>query len=186
MANPVDSRYLFCHTASIAPVFCFRLNRMPSETVNLFNSDYADMAKALLDAGVEFMLVGGYAVSLHGYPRTTFDIDFWVKPTSENAPKVMRALRDFGAPMFDVSISDFDHPDMVYQIGVAPRRIDILTRIDGVTWDEAEPNAVIRTVNGLPLKVVGVYELIRNKRSTGRPKDEADAAALEKIVEGMP
>ena len=93
---------------------------MPTDRENLFNSDYADMAKALLDAGAEFMLVGGFAVSVHGYPRTTFDIDFWVRPTPENAPRVLAALQAFGAPLRDVTVSDFDHPDMVVQIGVAP------------------------------------------------------------------
>ena len=105
---------------------------MTREGSRLFNSDYADMARALLDAGVEFMLVGGYAVSVHGYPRTTFDIDFWVRPSAENARRVMGALRAFGAPLREISEEDFDHPDMVVQIGVAPRRIDLLTRIDGV------------------------------------------------------
>ena len=158
---------------------------MPDETPDLFNSDYADMAKALLDAGAEFLLVGGYAVSLHGYPRTTFDVDFWVRPTPENAPKVVRALRLFGAPMKDISVSDFDHPDMVFQIGVAPRRIDILTRIDGVTWDEAAPHAVERPVNGMAFKILGLAELIRNKRATGRPKDAADAVVLERLAEAQ-
>ena len=156
---------------------------MPAETPDLFNSDYANMAKALLDAGAEFLLVGGYAVSLHGYPRTTFDVDFWVRPTPENAPKVVRALRLFGAPMKDVSVSDFDHPDMVFQIGVAPRRIDILTRIDGVTWDEAAPHAVERTVNGMSFQILGLAELIRNKRATRRPKDTADAVVLKRLAE---
>lgn len=156
---------------------------MPTDCENLFNPDYADMAKALLNAGAEFMLVGGFAVSLHGYPRTTFDIDFWVRPTPENAPKVLAALRAFGAPLHDISVSDFDHPDMVVQIGVAPRRIDILTRIDGVTWDEAAPQMLWETINGLSVPVVGLDALIANKRSTGRAKDAADAAALEKIAE---
>ena len=156
---------------------------MDKNHADLFNSDYADMASALLDAGAEFMLVGGYAVSLHGYPRTTFDVDFWVRPTPENAPKVMQALRLFGAPTKDVSVADFDHPDMVFQIGVAPRRIDILTRIDGVTWDEASLHAVERNVNGMAFKILGIAELIRNKRATGRPKDAADADVLEKLAE---
>ena len=156
---------------------------MPTDRENLFNSDYADMARALLDAGAEFMLVGGFAVSVHGYPRTTFNIDFWVRPTPANAPRVLAALRAFGAPLRDVTVSDFDHPDMVVQIGVAPRRIDILTRIDGVTWDEAAPQMVRETINGLSVPVVGLDALIANKRSTGRAKDAADAAALEKIAE---
>jgi hypothetical protein len=158
---------------------------MSEETLQLFNSDYADMAKALIDAKVEFMLVGGYAVTLHGYPRTTFDVDFWVRPVPENAARVMCALRLFGAPLQSVTPSDFDHPDMVFQIGVSQRRIDILTKIDGVEWDEAAPHAVERTVNGLSIKVVGLAELIRNKLATGRPKDAADAAALGKIAEAL-
>ena len=150
----------------------------------LFNSDYADMARALTASGVEFMLVGGFAVSLHGYPRTTFDVDFWVRPTPENAKRVMTALRSFGAPMKDVSEADFDHPDMVFQIGVAPRRIDLLTRIDGVTYDEAAPHAIVETINGIQLNVIGIDELIRNKRASGRAKDAADAEVLSRQREG--
>ena len=148
----------------------------------MFNDDYADMAKALLDTGVEFMLVGGYAVMVHGYPRTTFDIDFWIRPTPENARRAMRALQKFGAPTLNVSEKDFDHPDMVVQIGVAPRRIDLLTRIDGVEWDEAVSNAMTKDIDGLSVPVVGLEALIKNKRASGRPKDAADAAALEKIA----
>ncbi len=153
---------------------------------HLFNPDYADMVKAMLDEGVEFMLVGGYAVLFHGYPRTTFDIDLWVRPSPDNAPKVLGALRRFGAPLQDVAAADFDHPDMVYQIGVPPCRIDILTRIDGVAWEEAEPNAILRTVDGLPVKVIGRADLIRNKRASGRTKDAADADALEQIAGHVP
>ena len=148
---------------------------------DLFNSDYADMAAALTDAGVEFMLVGGFAVSLHGYPRTTFNIDFWVRPTPQNALRVMSALRTFGVPLSGVSESDFDHPDMVFQIGVAPRRIDLLTRIDGVSYEEAAPHAVVQVVNGIRLNVIGVDDLIRNKRASGRAKDVADADALDAL-----
>ena len=156
------------------------------EDSSLFNTDYADMAAALLAAGAEFMLVGGFAVSIHGYPRTTFDIDFWVRPTPENAPKVLAALRAFGSPLQGVTASDFDHPDMVLQIGVAPRRIDILTSIDGVTWEEASPRAIRREIGGLSVPVLGIGDLIRNKRATGRPKDAADAAALEQIAGERP
>jgi predicted nucleotidyltransferase len=155
---------------------------MPVDSSRLLNPDYEDMAKALLDANVEFMLVGGFAVSVHGYPRTTFDIDFWVRPTPLNAQRVLLALQIFGAPMQDVSASDFDHPDMVFQIGVAPRRIDILTKIDGVSWDEASPHAIREEIDGLAIPVVGLEDLIRNKRATGRIKDAADAAALEKLA----
>jgi hypothetical protein len=157
---------------------------MPMDDSSLFNADYADMAAALLAAGAEFMLVGGFAVSIHGYPRTTFDIDFWVRPTPGNAPKVLAALRAFGSPLQGVGVSDFDHPDMVLQIGVAPRRIDILTSIDGVTWEEAAPRAVLKEIGGLSVPVLGIGDLIRNKRATGRPKDAADAAALEQIATG--
>ncbi len=159
---------------------------MPLGSDNLFNPDYADMAGALIGAGAEFMLVGGYAVLLHGYPRTTFDIDFWVRPSPGNAPKVMEALHRFGAPVRDVSAADFDHPDMVYQIGVPPCRIDILTRIDGVEWEEAAPRAVEGIVNGMKITIIGLEDLIRNKRASGRAKDTADAEELERISGGKP
>ena len=148
---------------------------------HLLNDDYRDMIVCLLEAGVDFMLVGGYAVALHGWPRTTFDIDFWILANFENAKSVIRAIRAFGAPLMDLTEEDFHKPGMVFQIGVPPQRIDIISAISGLDYTEASRRAVKMNVDGLEVKVISLDDLIVNKRASGRPKDIADALALEKL-----
>lgn len=149
----------------------------------LFNDDYRDMITCLQSEGVEFMLVGGYAVGLHGWPRMTFDIDFWILANPTNAAAVVRAIRKFGAPMMDLTEEDFHHPGIVFQIGTEPQRIDILSAVSGVTYEDAVSRAVTMQVDGLSLKVISLDDLIVNKRASGRPKDIADAMTLEKLKE---
>jgi len=149
----------------------------------LFNADYRDMITCLQDEGVEFMLVGGYAVGLHGWPRTTFDIDFWILANPENAAAVIRALGKFGAPLMDLTEEDFHKPGMVFQIGTEPQRIDILSAVSGLSYQDAVSRAVTMSVDGLSLKVISLDDLIVNKRASGRPKDIADALTLEKLKE---
>ena len=141
------------------------------------------MVECLLSAEVDFMLVGGYAVALHGWPRTTFDIDFWIMANPENAKSVLQALKSFGAPLTDLTEADFHKPGMVFQIGTEPQRIDIVSAIDGLEYSEAAKHAVKMNVDGLEIKVISIDDLIVNKRASGRPKDIADAVALEKIRE---
>ena len=147
----------------------------------LLNPDYRDMVECLLKEGVDFMLVGGYAVALHGWPRTTFDIDFWIMANPENAKAVMRAIRAFGAPLMDLTEADFHRPGMVFQIGTEPQRIDIISAVDGLDYADASRRAVRMNVDGLEFKVISIDDLIVNKRASGRPKDVADAQALEKL-----
>ena len=147
----------------------------------VLNPDYRDMVECLLNEGVDFMLVGGYAVSLHGWPRTTFDIDFWIMANPENAKAVMRAITAFGAPLMGLTEIDFYRPGMVFQIGSEPQRIDIISAVDGLDYAEASERAVKMNVDGLEIKVVSLDDLIVNKRASGRPKDIADALALEKL-----
>lgn len=149
----------------------------------LFNSDYRDMIECLQREGVEFMLVGGYAVALHGWPRTTFDIDFWIMANPQNAAAVMRALKAFGAPLMDLTEEDFHRPGMVFQIGTEPQRIDILSAVSGVVYEDAASRALKMEVDGLTLKVISLDDLIANKRASGRPKDIVDALTLEKLKE---
>ena len=147
----------------------------------LLNPDYRDMIECLLKEGVDFMLVGGYAVALYGWPRTTFDIDFWIMANPENAKAVMRAIRAFGAPLMDLTEADFHRPGMVFQIGTEPQRIDIISAVDGLDYADASRRAVRMNVDGLEFKVISIDDLIVNKRASGRPKDIADALALEKL-----
>ena len=145
----------------------------------MLNTDFRDMLSALLDAHAEFLLVGAYALAVHGVPRATGDMDLLLRPSSENAARVMTALQHFGAPLFDLSQDDLQQPDTVFQIGLAPRRIDLLTSIDGVDFEEAWRERIETTVEGLVIQVIGQQHLIQNKRAVGRPKDMADVAWLE-------
>jgi len=142
------------------------------------NRDFVEMLAALSAAGVEFLVVGAYALAAHGLPRATGDIDVWVRPTRQNAERVMQAIRTFGAPLLDLTIDDLLRSDTVFQIGVAPTRIDILTGISGVLFEEAWPNRLTVTIDEQVVPVLGLAELIRNKAATGRPKDQTDLVWL--------
>ncbi len=127
----------------------------------------------------EFLLVGAYALAGHGLPRATGDIDIWIRPTRDNAVRVWRALTTFGAPLETLSLDDLTTPGVFFQIGVPPRRIDVLTAIDGVEFEEAWQTRLDCEIDGIKLSVLGRDALIRNKRAAGRPKDLADLAWLE-------
>ena len=147
----------------------------------MLNEDYRDMLQCLHAEGVKFMLVGGYALAAHGHPRSTLDIDLWVMASADNAVAVMRALKRFGAPLREVSAADFETEGTVLQIGVAPRRIDILTKIDGVRFDDAWPRSVPVDLDGCSIRVIALEDLLANKRASGRPKDVADVATLQAL-----
>jgi hypothetical protein len=149
-----------------------------------FNSDFRDMLLALNDADVDYLVVGAYAVAAHGFPRATGDLDIWVRATVESAPRVMNALRVFGAPMDQIEESDFSKPSVVFQIGVPPGRIDILTVASGLAFEEAWPNRILLTIDGLNFPVIGLMDLITNKQASGRPKDIADLHELGKRRDG--
>jgi hypothetical protein len=142
------------------------------------NRDFVEMLSALLAESVEFLVVGAYALAAHGLPRATGDLDIWVRPTSDNADRVLRALRAFSAPLLELGREDLLRSDTVFQIGVAPRRIDLLTGLTGLTFEEAWPARTTASVEGLEIPVLGREELLRNKEATGRPQDLADAAWL--------
>jgi hypothetical protein len=144
----------------------------------LINQDFSDMLSALSEEGVEFLLVGAYALAVHGHPRATGDIDIWVRPTPENAGRVLRAVARFGAPLRDLSATDLSTPGTVFQIGVPPRRIDLMTSIDAVEFDAAWTGRLQARVGDRDVPVIGKSDLVRNKRATGRPQDLADVAAL--------
>jgi len=148
----------------------------------MWNEDYREMLCALRDAEVDFLLVGAYALAAHGFPRATLDLDLWVRPTPENARRVCRALAVFGAPAHQIVPADFEKEDMVVQIGVAPRRVDLVTSISGVSYDEAARNAVTREIAGIQMRILSPADFVRNKLATGRPKDLADAELLRKSV----
>ena len=137
------------------------------------------MLSALSAAAADFLVVGAHALAVHGYPRATGDLDIWVRPTRENADRVWDAIEKYGAPRPGITRDDFLTPDTVFQIGVAPNRIDILTSIDGVDFADAWEKRAPAVVDKLSFFVIGRDDLLKNKRATGRPKDLADAAWLE-------
>ncbi len=147
------------------------------------NEDFRDMLASLLEAGVEFLVVGAHALAFHGLPRATGDIDILVRPTKENASRVVRALQAFGAPLsaHGVTEADFSTAGTVYQLGLPPRRIDLLTAIDGVSFEEAWADRVVATRDGLELSFLSREALVKNKRAAARPKDFVDVEALEKL-----
>ena len=144
------------------------------------NRDFVEILNELSAAGAEFLVVGAHALAAHGRPRATGDLDIWVRPSPENAERVWTALSRFGAPLHELSVADLSTPGIVFQIGLPPYRIDILTEISGVTFDEAWPHRIISEFEGQPYGVIGRLELIRNKRAAARPQDLVDADALEK------
>lgn len=144
-----------------------------------FEPHFAEMLRELSAAGAEFLIVGAHAVGAHIQPRNTQDLDIWVRPTHENALLVWTALVKFGAPLQGLTVGELAEPGMIYQIGIAPKRIDILTSITGVEFDEAWPHRVMAYFAEGSFPVLGRQELIRNKRATGRDKDLIDARLLE-------
>jgi predicted nucleotidyltransferase len=150
------------------------------------NPDFRELLRALSDADARFLIVGAYAVSYHAEPRATADLDIWIDGTPENAERVYRALRDFGAPLVDLSLVDLSTPGVVFQIGVAPRRIDILTSIDGVLFAEAWPGRAEALFEGVRFPVIGIDALVKNKRAVGRPKDLLDLELLGRYRRPLP
>jgi hypothetical protein len=143
------------------------------------NPDFKDLFAALNAAGARYLLVGGYAVAFHAEPRFTKDLDIWVEPDPANAARVHEGLEAFGAPLQDLTTSDLERPGTIFQIGVPPNRIDIVTTIDGVSFPEAWPGRAETTYGGEVVPVIGREHLIRNKRASGRPQDLLDLEVLQ-------
>jgi len=147
----------------------------------MLNKDYKEMLQCLLEENVRFLLVGAYAVAVHGFPRATKDIDFFVWATPENAANLMRALTKFGAPLHDISEADLSAEGVVFQIGNSPRRIDIITNISGVTFEQAYANKTTISIEGIEVPVISLEDLIANKRASARTQDLADVEKLESV-----
>ena len=147
----------------------------------MLNEDYKDILHALSEEKVRFILVGAYALAAHGYPRATMDIDIWVMPSSDNADAVLRALRRFGAPLHNLTKEDLQTDGTIFQIGVAPRRIDIITAASGLQFEPTYRNSISIDIEGIEVRIPTIGDLILNKRATGRTKDLADAEVLESL-----
>jgi hypothetical protein len=143
--------------------------------------DFRDLLIELSDAGAAFVVLGGHAVAFHGHPRATKDLDVLIRADADNAARVYRALAAFGAPLsaFEVQPADFAAYDGVLQVGLPPRRIDILNRADGITFNEAVAEGASFVLDGRKIAVIGLVALLKNKRAAGRAQDLADIEALE-------
>ena len=143
------------------------------------NADYIDMLKCLNKAGVDYILVGGWAVNMYGYIRATVDLDVWILANADNAKKVYSAMAEFGAPVAEMKPEDFAEYGMIFQIGVAPCRVDIISKISGVSYADAVARAEPKTIDGIPVRIISLEDLIANKKASGRAKDLADVEVLE-------
>ena len=142
------------------------------------NQDFRDLLAEFNARNVEFLVVGAHALAAHGHVRATEDLDVWVRPEGENAKRVLDALRAFGAPLHDLTEKDLTTPGVVFQIGVAPLRIDVLTAIDGVDFAEAWPSRLVAKFADQTIAVLSKEHLIKNKRAVGRTQDLADVERL--------
>lgn len=142
------------------------------------NQDFLDLLRAFIDREVRFLIVGAYALGVHGRPRATGDLDVWVDPTPDNAARIMDALEAFGAPLQEVAAADFSRPGVVFQMGLPPLRIDVLTELSGLTFAEAWSDRLSAAFGPLTVDVIGRDAFIKNKRATGRARDLADIEAL--------
>ena len=145
------------------------------------NRDWIDLLAAFNALEVDYLVVGAHALAAHGHVRATKDLDVWVRPSRDNAPRVIRALTAFGAPLHDLTAEDLAHPGIIFQIGVPPLRIDVITAIDGVEFAAAWPDRVIVNLDGTPVPVISRHHLIANKKASGRLQDLADVERLEDI-----
>lgn len=145
----------------------------------MLNPDFRDMLSAFIEQGVEFLVVGGYAMAAHRLPRATKDLDLWVRPSTENAARVLRAFDAFGAPRHGLTVADLEVAGTIYQVGVPPNRIDVITAVDGVEFADAWVDRFDVEIEGLTVPVIGRRALITNKRTVARPQDLVDADLLE-------
>jgi hypothetical protein len=148
--------------------------------VQPLGKDVRDFLALLVEHDVRFMIVGGFAVAAHGFPRYTKDLDVWIECSAENAARMMTALDEFGFGSLDLSAADLATPDLVIQLGYEPNRIDILTGLTGVEFADAYPKRTTGTIDGLELPIIDRLSLAQNKRAFGRPLDLVDAEELEK------
>ncbi|HEY6477982.1 MAG TPA: hypothetical protein VI456_15500 [Polyangia bacterium] len=150
------------------------------------NRDFKDLFSALSAGDVRFLVVGAHAVMLYTAPRYTKDLDIWVEPTRKNAERVHAALIVFGAPMSDLTVEDLAEAGTIFQMGVEPNRIDVVTSIDGVEFGSAWDRSTRSTYDGVPIRLLGIADLLANKRLVNRDQDRIDVARLEAELRRKP
>ncbi len=145
------------------------------------NYDYRDLLECLNEADARYLIVGAYAVIYHTEPRYTKDLDIWVEPTPENAAKVWNALARFGAPLADLTPADLCNPDVVFQIGIEPNRVDILADVEGLRFQEAWDRCASGTYADQRIFILGYEDTLRAKKAAGREQDLLDARRLDAV-----
>jgi len=144
------------------------------------NPDFRDLFAELNAAAAEYLVVGAHALAAHGHVRATRDLDVWIRASPENAARVHRALAAFGAPLQGLSVQDLAGPDLIFQVGIPPVRIDVITSIDGVAFEEAWPERVRSEYADQRVHVLSRRHLIVSKKAAGRLQDLADVEFIEK------
>jgi predicted nucleotidyltransferase len=144
----------------------------------MLNEDFNTFVRLCEEIGVEYMIVGGYAVAIHGYPRFTGDIDIWYRQTKINCSKIIEVVAAFGFASLQLSVDDLMEPEVIIQFGRPPRRIDLVSTIDGINFDDAFPRAITLVVDDVSIKIISKPDLIINKSASGRHKDLDDIENL--------
>lgn len=144
----------------------------------MFSQDFKEFVQLLIKHKAEYLIVGGYAVGIHGHPRYTGDLDIWLNPTISNAEKIVKCVNDFGFGSFGLSVPDFTKENNIVQLGYPPLRIDLLTNIDGVTFEECYKNKKVVEIDDLMVNFIGYQDLLKNKRASGRLRDQDDIENL--------
>lgn len=145
----------------------------------MFSQDFKEFIELLIKNNAEYLIVGGYAVGIHGYPRYTGDLDIWLNPTPGNADLILKSVNEFGFSSFNLTRDDFTKPGNVIQLGYPPLRIDLLTEIDGVSFHECFQNRKVVSIDGLTVNFIGYSDLLKNKKESGRPRDLGDIDNLK-------
>ena len=145
----------------------------------MFSQDFREFIELLIKNKAEYLIVGGYAVGIHGHPRYTGDLDIWLNPTPQNAEQILMSVNEFGFSSFKLTQEDFTKPGNVIQLGYPPLRIDLLTEIDGVTFEACYKNRKEVTIEDLKVNFIGYNDLLKNKKESGRPRDIDDIDNLK-------
>lgn len=145
----------------------------------MFTQDFKEFIELLIKNKAEYLIVGGYAVGVHGHPRYTGDLDIWLNPTVENSQKILKSVNEFGFSSFKLTKDDFTKPGNVIQLGYPPLRIDLLTEIDGVKFEECYANRKEVILEEMKVNFIGYNDLLKNKKETGRPRDIDDIDNLK-------
>ncbi len=145
----------------------------------MLNPDFKEFIQLLNENQIKYLVIGGYAVAIHGHPRYTKDIDIWVEMSSENAYKLMTALDQFGFGSLGLCAQDFQTPDQIIQLGYPPNRIDLITTPDGIDFETCYSSKIEIAIDNIPVKFIDIENLKKNKKASGRLQDLADLESLE-------